>query len=500
MSLETLGAYIITAPLGEGGMARVFRARHRVEHTAEQQGGDVALKVLHDHLTRRSDIVERFKREAALGLNLDHPGICKVHELLETDSQLAIVMELLDGQALSTHIGEVTGPIPWPRAWPLFEQLLHAVEYAHEQRVIHRDLKPDNVIVGPDGRTRICDFGIAKELDSNRTRTSTGMGSIDYMAPEQWTDAKRIDARADVYSLGMTLYVMLAGRLPWEPGISLPDLFRLQESGKVPPPTVHYPDIPPAVEKLVMRALQINPNDRPESAAALRRSLEATLAPKPEPHTPPVVTATAPQPIPDKPLEAPPKRPHPRSVPWKLVAPVLFGTALLAGYFLAYMPSVADKNALRENEMRLDSRVEKVAAILREAESTATAVETLQADLATIKSRTMLSSEALADLQNIIQKHAMKHGLTVQELAKQAEFSDGRLVTIPLQFEATGTYHATAAFFSEISTLPEGAITVDRLEIKGIESTAESDTPRVEVSSALKTYRYMTHAETERNQ
>ena len=270
-----IGSYRILGLLGQGGMGSVYYGRHRSEPMAARQGGDVCIKKMHAQYARDQMYQARFEREAALGLQLDHPGIVKVHDLVTDAGTLALVMELVEGRSLADLIGRETGPIPWDRAWPMFKQLLDAVGHAHEQGVIHRDLKPENVMVTPDGRLKVLDFGIAKEAGSGATRTGAGMGTADYMAPEQHTDAKNVDQRADIYALGMTLYEMLAGRLPWGDELDLVGVMRCKEDAQIPPPTTFYPGIQSDVVKVVMSSLTPEREARPASVDALRLELEA---------------------------------------------------------------------------------------------------------------------------------------------------------------------------------------------------------------------------------
>ena len=269
-----VGAYQILSMIGKGGMGTVYRGRHRSESMVKRQGGDVCIKTMHSQYADDQTFQARFEREASLGMELDHPGIIKVHDLVMDAGSLALVMEYVEGRSLADLIGLETGPIPWVRARTMFGQLLDAVGHAHERGIIHRDLKPDNVMVTPDAHLKILDFGIAKEAGSGATRTGAGMGTADYMAPEQHTDAKNVDKRADIYALGMTLYEMLAGRLPWGDELDMLGVLLRKESGDVPPPSTFYPDIPSGVEGAVLSALSPKRQARPASVEAFRQLLD----------------------------------------------------------------------------------------------------------------------------------------------------------------------------------------------------------------------------------
>ena len=272
---DQVGAYLISEHVGDGGMGSVYRGHHRSPEFAASQGGDVAIKVMHAHIARQPSFGERFEREASLGLRLDHPGICKVHALVMDGGVLALVMELVQGEELSELIGTKTGPIPWDRAWPMFEQLLDAMMHMHEEGVLHRDIKPENVLVTEEGRLKLLDLGIAKDSGSNKTMTGVGMGTVAYMAPEQHRDAGSVDQRADVYALGMTLYEMLAGRLPWKNEQDPTAVLHQKLSGDIPPPTDFYPAIPPGVVAALMPALAADREDRTPSVEVLRQSLRS---------------------------------------------------------------------------------------------------------------------------------------------------------------------------------------------------------------------------------
>jgi serine/threonine protein kinase len=271
---DSVGAYRILGELGQGGMGVVVRAKHRTAAIAKRQGGEVAIKVLHAQYAQDEVFRDRFEREASMGLKLDHPNIVKVHDLVIDGGNLALVMDLAAGRPLSEVIGQETGPIPWDRAWPMFKQMLDAVAYAHEHKVVHRDLKPENVILSPEGQLKVLDFGIAKDMEGGKTKTGTGMGTVDYMAPEQYTDASKVDQRADIYALGVTLYEMLAGRLPWEPGATEFQVMTLKSKGDFPPPTAFYPHIPPNVVEVVQKALKVEREARFSGVEAMVAALE----------------------------------------------------------------------------------------------------------------------------------------------------------------------------------------------------------------------------------
>ena len=287
-----IGAYRLLGRVGEGGMGEVFRARHMQESVAEAQGGDVAIKLMHRHFASHRDALERFRREAQLGMVLAHPNLVRVFDTLEADGRFGMVMAWAEGRPLSSILGEETGPIPWPRAWRLVEQLLEAVGFAHEHGVIHRDLKPDNVLVDANMRLKVLDFGIAKASWERRTRTGVALGTLDYMAPEQAVHAASIDHRADIYALGMTLYEMLAGRLPWGHEATEAEVLRWKQQRSFPSPDRFYPDIPPAVVAAVMACLDGEPQRRPANIRLLHAWLASAWRTSSQP--PPVRSAPVP--------------------------------------------------------------------------------------------------------------------------------------------------------------------------------------------------------------
>ena len=270
-----VGAYRVLSLLGHGGMGSVYLARHQSEPVAERQGGDVALKVMHPHRTHDEEFRKRFEREARLGLNLSHPGIVGAFDLVVDGGTLAIAMEYAPGRTLADLLAE-RGGAPFPVDWSLamFRHLLDAAAYAHGQGVVHRDIKPDNIVIGDDGSPKILDFGIAKESDSTDTRTGAGMGTVVYMAPEQYVDAKTADARADVYALGMTLYEVLAGRLPWPAQTTDFAAMNLKARGELESLAAVNPGIPAELSRVVDDAIAAEADDRIPSVAALSEALQ----------------------------------------------------------------------------------------------------------------------------------------------------------------------------------------------------------------------------------
>ncbi|HQG46851.1 MAG TPA: serine/threonine-protein kinase, partial [bacterium] len=205
---DVIRDYKILHPLGSGGMGTVYLAE---DSLLERQ---VAIKVLNPTLTQDEQFVERFRREAKIQSTLIHPHIVSLFTFFFDAGQYCMVMEYAPGRTLRQLITE-EGALAEDRAIPLFVQILHAVEYAHSRGVVHRDLKPGNILVSDEDQVKVMDFGIAKMMgDAGMTRTGAKLGTIYYMSPEQIRAQKDIDHRTDIYSLGMMLYEMLTGVLP----------------------------------------------------------------------------------------------------------------------------------------------------------------------------------------------------------------------------------------------------------------------------------------------
>jgi hypothetical protein len=264
-----LGAYEVLESLGRGGMSEVYKGRHpRLDRT-------VAIKVLPAGLAADSDFRQRFEREAQSVAGLRHPNIVQVFDFGDVDGLYYMVMEFIEGTDLACYLRE-RGALELAEAQDILHDLAHALDYAHAEDLIHRDVKPSNVMLqvvtggGSRRRAILTDFGIAKirSADTGATKTGVMMGTLDYMAPEQIRTAGEVDQRADVYALGVMLYQMLTGELPFpgdNPGAVL--MAHLQQPA--PDPRLLLPDLPAGVALATLRALAKDPAERFASAGEL---------------------------------------------------------------------------------------------------------------------------------------------------------------------------------------------------------------------------------------
>jgi serine/threonine protein kinase len=265
----------VLATLGEGGCGRVVHARRL------RDGREVAVKVLKDEVVPGSPDHRRFVREGQVGMRVKSPHVVQVLDaFIDARGQAVIVMELVRGPSLQAQLARLR-VLPVGAALRVAEHVASGLAAAHEQGVLHRDVKPSNVLVSPDGQAKLTDFGVAKDLMwtlEALTRSGTGLGTLGYMAPEQITSARGVDAAADLYALGGTLYHALAGRLPIV--VRRPrDLPRVLTEQPTPLRSLR-PDCPPAVEELVHALLAKDPSARPPSARAVIARLRA-LPPTP---------------------------------------------------------------------------------------------------------------------------------------------------------------------------------------------------------------------------
>ena len=267
---EILG-YKLIRKIGEGGMGAVYFGVHT------DLGQEVAVKVLDPLLARDEELRHRFIQEARIQISLKNPNIVMVHTADTKGEYLSLIMEYVDGLALDEVLRK-RKKLPLDEALALFEQVLKAVGHAHQIGVVHRDLKPANIMVQGDGTAKVMDFGIARVLgDMRLTRTGTVMGSAYYMAPEQVLGEKGIGRRADIYSLGITLYETLTGRTPFEEGNgeSSDSDYRIKDAHvrrKPPDPRKYEPSLPEHVAQSLLKAMEKDPAKRHESCEAFWQS------------------------------------------------------------------------------------------------------------------------------------------------------------------------------------------------------------------------------------
>jgi beta-lactam-binding protein with PASTA domain/tRNA A-37 threonylcarbamoyl transferase component Bud32 len=263
------GRYRLVELLGQGGMATIYRA------TDSQLGRDVAVKVLHREYGRDPDFVARFRQEAQAAASLSHPGIVGVYDFGTDDSGPYLVMELVDGEDLASLLRR-NGPLPPRQAARLVAEVARALDAAHDRGIVHRDVKPGNIMLTVGGRVKVADFGIARAwADAGLTLPGTTLGSVHYFSPEQAL-GEPATAASDVYSLGIVLYELLTGRRPWE-GDSAAAVAMARISA--PPPRVSdvRPTVPPALEAIDRKALAPEMAARFASAGAMAAALEAFL-------------------------------------------------------------------------------------------------------------------------------------------------------------------------------------------------------------------------------
>ena len=331
---ENVGPYRIIEQLGQGGMATVFKAYHPALDRY------VAIKVLHPAFKEDPNFLARFQREARIVAKLEHPHIVPVYDFSEHKGMAYLVMRYVEGETLKAHLeGE---PLPPERILEILQPVAEALAYAHEQEVLHRDIKPSNVMLTPEGGIFLTDFGLARMAQSGESTLSQDMmiGTPQYMSPEQ-AKGEKVDERTDIYSLGVVLFEMLTGRVPFSadtPYAVIHDHIYTS----LPLPTAIKPDIFPALERVVLKALAKEKDDRYQKVAELAIAFEdavvevaSGIVPGPE-----GVKAAEPATVPSTVVEAKPAAPgaKPSRKRWLIiggaVAALLFFVCC-AGLFLA---------------------------------------------------------------------------------------------------------------------------------------------------------------------
>ena len=269
---DRIGDYEVLAVLGAGGMGKVYKVRNLISDRVE------AMKVLLPNLAENPELGERFIREIKLQATLSHPNIAALHTALHYENQLLMLMEFVDGITLDELVR--SGPLRLEEAVNYISQVCDALAYAHSKGIIHRDLKPSNMMLTPQGVVKLLDFGIAK-FAQDRTMTKTGflVGSLPYISPEQIEGLPDIDARTDIYSLGITLYQLVTGRVPFEADSEYSLMRKHLQEAPVPPVQL-MPDVPQGLNDIILTAIEKDRSRRFQTAATMGtalRSLGASL-------------------------------------------------------------------------------------------------------------------------------------------------------------------------------------------------------------------------------
>lgn len=261
------GRYEIQELIGVGGMATVYKAKDIKNNRT------VAIKILKDEFSQNSEFIRRFKNESKAIAVLSHPNIVKVYDVSFGDVMQYIVMEFIDGITLKEYIEQQEKSIDWKMAVYFTSQILKAMQHAHEKGIVHRDVKPQNMMLLQDGTIKVTDFGIARFSNTEtRTMTDKAIGSVHYIAPEQ-AKGDRTDGKSDVYSIGVMLYEMLTGQLPFQADSAVSVAIMQLQSNPKPPREIN-PDIPKGLEEITLRAMRKEPVQRYQSAEEMLKDLQ----------------------------------------------------------------------------------------------------------------------------------------------------------------------------------------------------------------------------------
>ena len=263
------GRYQVLSELGRGGMGIVFQAYDK------QMKEQVAIKLLSPLLSTDGEALERLTREVSVARRVSHPNVIRIHDLSEVNGLHYVSMEYFGGVNLKEHLKR-SGPLSLLNAYQIISQIWNGLEAAHAQGVVHRDLKAQNIMIGKGGEVKIIDFGLARSHHlEGMTATGLIMGTPEYMAPEQ-VAGKHVDERADIYALGVILFEILTGQVPFKGESAIAVGFQ-QLKDAPPPPRSINPQIPEEVERIILKALEKNPAHRHRTVNEMRREFEAAL-------------------------------------------------------------------------------------------------------------------------------------------------------------------------------------------------------------------------------
>ena len=264
------GRYQIIRTIGEGGMANVYLAYDTILDR------EVAVKILRGDLASDDKFVKRFQREAKAASSLNHPNIVEMYDVGEDDGNYFIVMEYVEGRTLKSLIKK-RGALGLREAVDIMLQLTSGIAHAHDSYLIHRDIKPQNVLIMEDGRVKITDFGIAIALNNAElTQTNSVMGSVHYLPPEQ-ANGSGATIKSDIYSLGILMYELLTGKLPFK-GENAVEIAIKQMKEQIPSLTKQNPMIPQSIENIVLKATAKNPKNRYDSVNEMHEDLKMALS------------------------------------------------------------------------------------------------------------------------------------------------------------------------------------------------------------------------------
>jgi serine/threonine-protein kinase len=333
---QRVGDYEVVSMLGAGGMGRVYRVRNLISDRTE------AMKVLLPDLVVEQDLASRFISEIRMLASFDHPNIAQFYTAFQVDNQLVMMMEFVEGYTLEQLATQ--GPLPESDTINYMQQVLSALSYAHGRGVVHRDIKPANIMLTSHGVVKLMDFGIAKaQREVDLTRPGTTMGSLYYMSPEQ-VRGEAVDARSDIYSIGIMMYELMAGRRPFEADSAYAILN--QQCNVAPQPPVEInPQLPAALSEIILCALQKDPACRFQNAQAVHNALcqvaarpDSTLTAEGVPFTPVVIPGAA-QPATSRPATFPPATPQPSTYQPPTYQPVTYQPAAAQPAAMAAAPA-----------------------------------------------------------------------------------------------------------------------------------------------------------------
>jgi eukaryotic-like serine/threonine-protein kinase len=333
---QRVGDYEVVSMLGAGGMGRVYRVRNLISDRTE------AMKVLLPDLVVEQDLAGRFISEIRMLASFDHPNIAQFYTAFQVDNQLVMMMEFVEGYTLEQLATQ--GPLPESDTINYMQQVLSALSYAHGRGVVHRDIKPANIMLTSHGVVKLMDFGIAKaQREVDLTRPGTTMGSLYYMSPEQ-VRGEAVDARSDIYSIGIMMYELMAGRRPFEADSAYAILN--QQCNVAPQPPVEInPQLPAALSEIILCALQKDPACRFQNAQAVHNALcqvaarpDSTLTAEGVPFTPVVIPGAA-QPATSRPATFPPATPQPSTYQPPTYQPVTYQPAAAQPAAMAAAPA-----------------------------------------------------------------------------------------------------------------------------------------------------------------